>query len=125
NTAFSEEEQLEIKATTIIGDNNEDSITDKIYLLSSEDACCATYGFDTTFNTNTISKTRAVKATDYSCQNGASRASSYDKIGNVPWLLRSPGTYMNSVAGVYYDGESFSTDSYVDCGIRPVIHIKK
>lgn len=75
--AFSTEEQTAVKEVTIT-----DSTTDKVYLLSINEASKKEYGFN---------EGSYVKATDYARMNGAYRSNVSDYAGNCYWWLRSPG----------------------------------
>ncbi|MDD5994699.1 MAG: DUF6273 domain-containing protein, partial [Clostridiales bacterium] len=106
NEAFTESEQSEIKQVTVknnynpqYGTKGGNDTSDKVYLLSIEEASNSAYGFDSTFDTE--SATRECKVTDYARMNGAFRGGSAGYagyVGNGYWWLRSPGDEKSSAS---------------------------
>ena len=118
NTAFSDEQKLNIKITTLNNDGyrtltgatgyedyDSASTNDKIFLLSYDEVLNSSYGFSTGSDS-----ARRPKGSDYAkCQglheNNSSSSSYYGCSG---WRLRSPGSSSYIVCGVYYGGEVYS-----------------
>ncbi|MBQ8086615.1 MAG: hypothetical protein IJ232_10980 [Lachnospiraceae bacterium] len=130
NAAFTSEERESIISTNVVNIDNPsyhtaggNNTTDKVYLLSIQEASNTSYGFAATFDSN--STTRQAKATDYAKSNGAYVDKSDSTAGNCYWWLRSPGVDTNYAAFVifdwgYYDG-SYVNDDYI--AVRPALHI--
>ena len=134
NAAFTNEEQNSIIQTTVSNKNTEDdtegiATTDRIYLLSAEEAANKEYGFE--YNSGIVSK-----VTDYAWINGAYRAKLYDGeqyIGNGYYWLRTPGmcvgySAIGSIANLFdleYEtwGRAYGKDDYEALAVRPVMHI--
>ena len=124
--AFTAAEKNAIIATTL--DNSADSeeysqydsnsTTDKVWLLSLDEALNADYGFETEHWSN--SETRTAQGSAYALCQGLSKS---DLNGFSDWLLRSAGSYHNSECivndrGMVYDGVSGTFS-----GVRPALTI--
>ena len=129
NAAFTESEKAAIQQVTVKNDDNPDGAeggndtTDKVYLLSIEEASNSEYGFDSTFDTE--STTRECKVTDYARMNGVWRSSISGYVGNGDWRLRSIGSYSDSAAYVRFNGKGYKSGN-VNIGtfaIRPTLRI--
>lgn len=144
-TAFTKEEQKLIVETLV--DNSEESTnpatnsstyngglnqnacvdtTDKIFLLSAQEASTLGYGFaDYNVSLNEakdITSTRTRKPTSYAISRGAS----FDK-GFCPWWLRSPNCFNEtSMRSVGNNGAGSSTQlvDKTDVGVVPALYIK-
>ena len=131
NEAFSEAEQALIKSVTVKNADNPryeteggNDTTDKVYLLSIEEACRSSYGFDMAFNKE--SAVRQCKVTDYARLNDAFRAGTSDYAGNGYWWLRSPGDEPASASHVYEDGAGYYSGygvTYIGSAVRPALQI--
>lgn len=129
--AFTEAEQVEIKQVTVKNDDNPsygteggNDTTDKVYLLSIEEASNSAYGFDSTFDM--YSKTRKCMITNYAYINGAYQSDSTGHAGNGSWWLRSAGEYYGQAASVGAGGYGSYEGQYVeerDYTIRPALQI--
>ncbi|CDA89306.1 putative RCC1 repeat domain protein [Ruminococcus sp. CAG:563] len=134
NTAFSEMQQDRIKKLTRENKSKWDSIydsnptSDKITLLSYDEASNASYGFSSA-DSKDIARRR--KVTDYAKCQGlyVYNSSGSSNNGNSWWWLRSPGSNSNGVADVSGDGGAYSSRSgYVDSadgGVVPVLNLTK
>ncbi|MBR1599829.1 MAG: fibronectin type III domain-containing protein [Lachnospiraceae bacterium] len=130
NEAFNSEEQSAIIETTVENPDNPtynteggEATKDKLYLLSIAEASKAEYGFDETFNTDSL--TRQAKATDYAKLNGAD-FNSGSSVGNCFWWLRSPGFETTFAARVdsFCCGRDYGGGVYFDDhAVRPVLHV--
>ena len=136
NTAFTSAEQVAIKNTTVVNDDNPnygteggENTIDKVYLLSIAEASNTVYGFDGKFNTD--SETRETKNTAYAKECGAWTAPSTKYGGDGFWWLRSPGCcddrWSESGASVVgfggygdYAGGEVNWDDYT---VRPALHL--
>ncbi len=122
--AFTADEQKNIAATTVVNADNPsygtdggNDTTDKVFLLSMEEA-------QTYFSTNDL---RKVTPTAYAFAQGARTSSQeYSSNANCGWWLRSPG-YIAFSAGcvtlhgaVYLQGDDVYNTIY---GVRPVMWI--
>ena len=135
NTAFTSAEQVAIKNTTVVNEDNPkygteggENTTDKVYLLSIAEASNTAYGFNGDFETE--SKTRAAKNTVYAKECGA-WTSTWASVrteykGNGDWWLRSPGDYSFDASSVNYFGYGGNYGSSVyhdDKAVRPALHL--
>ncbi len=131
NTAFSDREQNDIVAQTVINENDPEHGTnggkntnDKIYLLSRGEMMNETYGFCNSHSISSVS--RRIKTSDYANARGTDRSSTSKYEGNGWWWLRSPGTsssgaVVGSAYGYLYWGTSnVSNGNY---GVCPALHI--
>ena len=105
NTAFTSAEQVAIKNTTVVNDDNPYSgakvcvdTIDKVYLLSIAEANNTTHGFNGDFRMK--SETRGAKNTAYAEEGGVLTDNETGHVGNGHWLLRLPG-------GFYHDSAAF------------------
>ena len=131
--AFTDEERKAILDTTVVNDDNPSygteggkDTTDKIYLLSMEEASNTSYGFDGLYNMYIIDqgevKTRQTKATDYARMNGLYCFNYSDYAGN--WWLRSSGHDTNYASLVWNGGDISDTSvNLTSTGVRPTLHV--
>lgn len=131
NTAFTAAERSAIKYSWVVNADNPSygteggySTTDKIYLLSIDEASNTTYGFYSTFASS--SDTRGMRITKYTEEKGVNNSLSTGYTGNGFWWLRSPGGTSHSASDVsssgYGDDHYFVVnDRYV--AVRPVLHL--
>ena len=130
NDTFSEKEKDAIIATTL--DNSaydeeysqydSNSTTDKVWLLSYDEAHNADYGFDTEHWSD--SETRMAQGSAYAlCQ----RLWKYTSNGCSHWRLRSAGSINHGACYVDHDGYVYSSHYYVVYftyyGVRPALNI--
>lgn len=131
-TAFTSEEQDCIKDSKIVTEDNRwsgqpggNNTTDKVYLLSIEEALDTSYGFS---SDETEGDTRRIQVTDY-----ATAQEQLDWVcrdASVCWL-RSPGAEKGypATVGFWGDGEIsselsvLSNNSTAGLGVRPVMHV--
>jgi len=109
NTAFTETEISSIADSAVVNDDNPDydtpggnNTTDKIFLLSIDEARNGTYGF-------TDDDSRIAANTTYANNQGA-----YQYNGNGIWWLRSPGFRDDFAAYVYSAGYVYTAGNNVD-----------
>ena len=130
NTAFTSAEQVAIKNTTVVNDDNPyydteggENTTDKVYLLSIAEAGNTAYGFNGEFRTE--SETREAKNTAYAKECGAWTSTSTEYEGNGCWWLRSPGDYSDLASSVSDNGYGYGLDDvYKDIiAVRPALHL--
>ena len=131
NTAFTSAEQVAIKNTTVVNDDNPyydteggENTTDKVYLLSIAEASNTAYGFNGEFRTE--SETREAKNTAYAKECGAWTSTSTEYEGNGYWWLRSPGYSSDDASSVYENGFGDGLGSIVDFDlpvVRPALHL--
>ena len=139
NTAFSDEQKLNIKTTTLNNDGyytltgttgyekyDAPSTNDKVFLLSYDEASNDSYGFSTSYSN--YDSSRQAKGSDYAKCLGLyvynSSGRSYDGCSN--WRLRSPGFDSYFSCYVYYDGYvdyNYYTSHTYD-GIRPALKLQ-
>ncbi len=128
NAAFTADEANDIVATMTVNPENPQyhisggaNTTDKIFLLSIDEAKNSEYGFCETYNSQ--SDTRETKVTEYAVKNGAVI---YNRGNCRYWLLRSPGYNGECVTDVIEDGSVnvYGINVRMLCaGIRPALHI--
>lgn len=129
NEAFSSSEQAAIRETAVVNGDKNDT-TDRIYILSVDEACNEGYGFVSQPDINTIvyTDTRKAQNTDYAKCNNAENSPN----GLGSWRLRSPATaciaaFVEDSGHVNCYGISAGWDSGVtfDPGraVRPVLHL--
>ena len=131
NTAFTSAEQVAIKNTTVVNDDNPyydteggENTTDKVYLLSIAEAGNTAYGFNGEFRTE--SETREAKNTAYAKECGALTSTSTEYEGNGYWWLRSPGIISGSASIVFDDGYGLGNGGSVildNVAVRPALHL--
>ncbi len=138
NTAFSDEQKLNIKATTLNNDGyytltgttgyeryDAPSTSDKVLLLSYNEVLNSSYGFSTSYLT--YDSARQAKGSDYAkCQGlwvNNSSGSSYD--GCSDWHLRSPGLFSDIICSVTLDGNvhNYYYTYYTSYGVRPALKL--
>ncbi len=98
-----------------------DSTTDKVFLLSVQEATNLSFGFNTTYNSNDDSRKKS--STDYAKAQGTWKDSS----GMGSWMLRSPHpSDDNNIYCVTASGDVSSgyTADYTASGIVPAIRVK-
>ena len=131
NTAFTSAEQVAIKNTTVVNEDNPyfgteggENTTDKVYLLSIAEASNTAYGFNGEFRT--YSETRVAKNTAYAKECGARTSTSTEYEGNGYWWLRSLGGGSSLASGVDYSGYGNDIGGSVNYGsdaVRPALHL--
>ena len=126
--AFTASEKNAIIATTL--DNkaystsysqyDSNSTTDKVWLLSYDEAHNADYGFETVHWSN--SETRTAQGSAYAFCQGLCK---YNLKGGSRWHLRSAGRYSGSPCSIGYDGcvHNDYGVSRTDIGVRPALKI--
>ena len=139
NTAFSDEQKLNIKATTLNNDGyytltgttgyekyDAPSTNDKIFLLTYNEVLNISYGFSTSYST--YDSSRQAKGSDYAKCQGLevfnSSGSSYD--GCSSWRLCSPGYRSYWACSVASDGNVnylYGTDHTI-YGVRPALKLQ-
>ena len=128
DAAFTSAEKNVIRQVTVVNEDNPyygteggNDTKDKVYLLSIAEASNASYGFNSTFDTD--SKTRVATNTAYVA--GKSGMSDVGKAAY--WWLRSPGGSAYTASSVNYDGYGYYYYGYdVDYGsvaVRPALHL--
>lgn len=127
DTAFTAEERAAIRQTTVVNEDNShygteggNDTTDRVYLLSIAEACNASYGFNSTFDTN--SKTRVSTNTAYT----AGKSGMYSVGAADDWWLRSPGYYSTYASRVTDYGCGYYSSRDVNIGnvaVRPALHL--
>ena len=131
-TGFSEEEENAIVTSDLTnpanpfhGTNGGSDTQDKIFLMSVPEMTNEAYGFPS--NYMTYSKTRQLKATDYAKAMGVwmgSRNGIYDD--NAIWMLRTPGSYSQTISLVYWFGHVYQDGYYADrayYGVAPALRV--
>lgn len=131
NEAFSPDEQQAIQATHVVNEDNSEygteggnDTTDRIYLLSIEEAGKPAHGFSSDYDADDAE--RCSKNTDYASEQGAHASEDSDYKGNGWWWLRSSGSPSNCAAYVNDDGYVYRNGDNVsyDCdAVRPVLHL--
>lgn len=132
DAAFDAEEKSAIKTTNVANEDNIDygtesgnTTSDKIFLLSMNEVRNPSYGFNSSYYTE--SETRECKASAYAVENNCGTSSGNCQIssGNCQWWLWSPGYHSNGAPCVYYDGLGLQW-SCVDNGnngVRPALNL--
>ncbi len=126
-TAFSGGEQGAIAGTEVVnadspyGTSGGENTTDKIFLLSIDEARNAAYGFSNNEDETGDASGRISQNTDY-----ARNRNAYDREGAGRWWLRSPGAPGNNAAIVnisgFLDDIGFKIDnSFI--AVRPAFHL--
>ncbi len=128
DTAFTAAEQSAILRTDVSNEDNRyydteggNHTEDQVYLLSSAEASSASYGFNSTFRTE--SKTRVSTNTTYTAGK-----SGMNSVGKADWWwLRSPGYggYYSGDSYVIYNGcgDFFDYVNSFNVGVRPALHL--
>lgn len=136
--AFTEAEEDAIVETKVITKPNyfwdsevdgmigaQEDITDKVYILSADEAMNKAYGFAP--DAMTPSKTRQIAMTDYAFAKGGWAGSADELQGNCWWLTRSPGDHERKVALGYRDGRIYEEGYYANlipyACVAPVCHV--
>lgn len=140
--AFTEDEKKALVGTVIkTEDNNywgktvsgmpdsnvsDSSITDKLFILSAEEAVNQEYGFAP--DESIPSKTRQMKVTDYAFANGTWVGPAGELQGNCWWLLRTPGDHERKTSIGYRDGRVYKEGYYASkstpyYGVVPVCYV--
>lgn len=123
--AFGIKEQASITATEVQNENNSEfstqggnNTTDKIFLLSNNEAKNTNYGFS---NSNTYSDTRKSTDTDYAISRGLQNNTNL----HAYWWTRSPGKDQNLACQVNTDGTIDNTGARLDrnYGVRPALNV--
>ena len=127
DAAFTSAEKNVIRQVTVVNEDNPyygteggNDTKDKVYLLSIAEASNASYGFNSTFDTD--SKTRVATNTAYVA--GKSGMSDVGKADS--WWLRSPGSSASYASFVYYTGYgNYYTLAvyYGSVAVRPALHL--
>lgn len=124
NNLFSASERDAIIDTDLYYSGNQETTTDKLFLLSYDDLVNANFCFSTqAFSGDSA---RCAKPTDF-----ANAQSSKNYSGYSQWWLRplsSTESRMLYAGVVYSNGDTTNLDGYysttwTDCGVRPAIHI--
>lgn len=130
NTAFTMGERNAIQYSWVVNNDNPsygteggNSTADKVYLLSTEEASTAAYGFDSKFTGS--STTREMRATEYAVQRGTGVYTVTGYAGNNSWWLRSPGSDSRDASEVRYDGwgNCYCDVNHSVVAVRPVLHL--
>ena len=118
SSAFTDQDK-----STIIAQEN-DTVTDQVYLLSTDEVKEMGYGF--AIHHENKSSTRQAKNTAYAKKNGAWTNSEDDYAGNGWWWLRNIGS-------LPFDAAYVGSEGFTDCsgfiavntggGVRPALHI--
>ena len=127
DAAFTSAERNAIKQVTVVNEDNPyngteggNDTNDKVYLLSIAEASNASYGFNSTFDTD--SKTRVATNTAY-----VAGKSGMSDVGKADyWWLRSPGGSAFNASGVLSSGYGDYYDSNVSVervAVRPALHL--
>lgn len=132
NAAFSKEEQnaivtskLNNPANPFHGTNGGAVTEDKVFLLSVPEMTNEDYGFPNDYMK--YSSSRQLAATDYAKAMGTwmgSHNELYD--GNAVWMLRTPGSYQQTVSLVYWFGNVYQDGYYAETpyyGVAPAIRV--
>lgn len=131
-TGFSKEEQQAIVTSNLTnpknpfhGTNGGSDTSDKVFLLSIPEITNEEYGFPSDYMT--YSSTRQLKATDYAKAMGVWMGTHNDLYsGNAIWMLRSPGSYQQTVSLVYWFGHVYQDGYYAQrqyYGVAPAIRV--
>lgn len=127
-TAFSDMDNLKIKTTQLVNEDNPwqgteggGNTQDKLFILGYDDVTNVDYGFTANDNPDTA---RVAKGTDYAKCRGLYVASTDESI----WTLRIPGESQASVGtvggdGSVWNGEFFTIVNFTGLGIRPAFKI--
>ena len=129
NNAFTPTEQQAIKTTNVVNEDNPEygteggnDTSDKVYLLSRDEAMNSAYGFSTL--KRQYAENRRVFNTTFTKDKGAQTSESDEFPGNGLWLLRSIGYSSKSACFVYIYGylDTYNVEN-ATYGIRPVLHL--
>lgn len=136
NEAFSGEEQAAITTANVVNNDNliygtegGNDTSDKVYLLSEEEARNLKYGFSVSQSVD--SKTRRALNTAFAKGQGAMTFSGSDfaeYAGTGYWWLRSPGYSIQDACHMDRDGSNYMksvTVNYEYGAVRPVLHLKQ
>lgn len=132
STAFSQEEQQAIQTTVVEdsgnvlhGTSGGNATKDKAFLLSIKEATSTKYGFPADFME--YSASRRMKPSGYAYAMGVWMSTYNEKYdGNCWWLLRSPGSYAQTVSMVYRTGSVYQDGYYAETryyGVCPAIKV--
>lgn len=94
SNAFHTLQQQLINVTNI--DTMDESVEDRVFLLSFEDAVSAEYGFIATDSVEDVQRSKTVS--DYARATGAYMNTTHEKLGQGWWWLRSPSDESDSYA---------------------------
>ncbi len=131
DTAFTSAEKSAILRTDVINEDNPhygteggNNTTDQVYLLSCEEACDTSYGFNSDLHSIISNDTRISTNTAYAA--GKSGMNSVDQADC--WWLRSPGSCCDEALYVYSSGYGSYNYSYIRdrggyIGVRPALHL--
>lgn len=130
--AFDENERNAIVSSQLANPNNPfhgtsggANTSDKVFLLSVPEVTNEEYGFAADYMK--YSKTRHLGATEYARAMGVWMGS-YNELynDNAIWLLRTPGSYQQSVSMVYWFGNVYQDGYYANekyYGVAPAIRV--
>ncbi len=135
SNAFNTNEHSLIKKTTInnnsyhtlIGNSGYEKLdsnqtTDKIYLISYDEAMNNSFGFAGLGHT----ETRTSKSSDYAKSQGIKVFTSIAENGNSRWHLRTPGSHSDRGTSVSSSGFlSAAFDIGIISGVRPALNLKR
>lgn len=130
--AFTDEEQdaivrsdLNNAANPFHNTNGGNATSDKIFLLSVDEMTNESYGFPSAYMD--YSSTRQLQASGYAKAMGVWMGSHNDLYdGNAIWMLRTPGSYQQTVSLVYWFGHVYQDGYYANegyYGVAPAIRI--
>lgn len=129
NNAFSVGEQLAIKTTNVVNNNNPEygteggnDTSDKVYLLSMSEVANPAYGFSAHRNE---SGTRVAVNTAYTAGGGETGSKYMKGVGSGEyWWLRSPGYSNLDASYVTFLGNANVVGVYADLlAVRPALHL--
>ena len=132
NTGFTKEEEKAIVTSKLSNPNNPfhgtnggEDTEDKVFLMSVPEMTNENYGFPS--NYMTYSNTRQLRATDYARAMGVWMGSHNDLYaGNAIWMLRTPGSYQQTISLVYWFGHVYQDGYYSNTpyyGVAPALRV--